>query len=195
MLIRGLGSTWRLRSNEPPPLGGTILAVLHGCLLLPLFSMRRYRPIAMISQHSDGEIIAQAVHRLGYGAVRGSSTRGGVEATRQLLRDDDRQRPWVVTPDGPKGPRGSAKPGLIRIASMSGRTICPVAAAARPAKRFSSWDRFILPMPFARVAVHYGAPLVVPPRIRGDAIETLRREFEERLVVAEKAAIDALASW
>ena len=60
--------------------------------------------------------------------------------------------PWVVTPDGPKGPRGSVKPGLIRLAAESGRSVQPLAAACSRAVTFSSWDRFTLPWPFARVS-------------------------------------------
>ena len=70
-----------------------------------------------------------------------------------------------------------------------------MAAAASPAKSFNSWDKFLLPAPFARVSVHYGEPMEVPRRIRKADVERLRIEFEERLATAEKAANEALANW
>lgn len=195
LVVRALSLTWRVRHNGLPPMQSSILAVLHGCTLLPMIQMRKHKLIALVSHHADGEIMAQAIHRLGYRTVRGSSTRGAPDATLQLLRNDDKEYAWVLAPDGPRGPRGSVKPGLIRLSSASGRCLVPVAAVASPAKQFNSWDKFLLPMPFARVAIHYGDPMVVQKKIQKVDVEPLRLEFEERLATAEKAANEALANW
>jgi len=194
-VVRAWSLTWRIRDNGLPPMQASILGILHGCTLLPMVRMRKHQVIALVSHHADGEIMAQALHRMGYETVRGSSTRGAPDATLQLLRNDDGRGAWVLAPDGPRGPRGSVKPGLIRLASASRRCLVPVAAVASPAKQFNSWDKFLLPMPFARVAVHYGEPMVVQKRVQKVDVEPLRLEFEERLATAEKAANEALANW
>src|SRR5688572_30938468 len=193
-LIRVLGCTWRTRVTGDFTVGPRIYALLHGELLLPAFRLRSSRAVVMISRHRDGERIAQAVRRLGYGTVRGSSTRGGGTAVRELVEAFG-DRPWVVTPDGPKGPRGSVKEGLIRLAAESGRPIQPLVGAARPAKVFGSWDRFMLPWPFARVVVHFGEPMYVPRDTPADGRAALARAFEERLAAAEKTAEAELAGW
>lgn len=198
-LIRVFGATWRLRfsgelSGSSPRLLPHIYALMHGQLLLPSFRMRKSGAVVMISRHADGEIIARAVERLGYATVRGSSTRGASGATAELIRRHG-DRPWIVTPDGPKGPRGSVKPGLVRLAAATGRAVYPVAGAARPAKRFASWDRFTLPLPLARVAVHVGEPVRPSPE-PGDAdCAALAALLQERLAAAEKSAVAAVASW
>lgn len=194
LLLRALGATWRVRISGEANVANDIFSLLHAHLLLPLLHYRRARIVAMISQHQDGEFIAQAVERIGYGTVRGSSTRGGSTAVRDLLEHHG-DRPWLVTPDGPKGPRGSVKPGLIRMAADARRCLRPMAGAARPAKVFASWDRFVLPWPFARIAVHFGPPLQVPPDPDPAQCEALAHELERRLAECEKSAQSALANW
>lgn len=194
LLIRALGATWRVRVTGNVDIGPNIYALLHGNLLLPAFRLRRSGAVIMISRHRDGELIAQAIERLGYPTVRGSSTRGAASAVREMRREHQ-ARPWVVTPDGPKGPRGSVKDGLIRLAQESGRPILPLVGAARPAKRFASWDRFTLPWPFARVVVHFGAPLAVPAAADEAGRTALARQLEQRLSEGEKEAETALANW
>lgn len=192
--VRALGCTWRVRVDGHHEIAPRIYALLHGNLLLPAFRLRRSRAAVMISRHADGELIASAVRRLGFVPVRGSSTRGAALAMHELLRDHG-DRPWVVTPDGPKGPRGSVKPGLIRFAAAAGRPIQPLVGAARPAKVFGSWDGFTLPWPLARVVVHFGEPMPVPAEPDDQAVGELVVELERRLATAEKAAADALARW
>lgn len=192
--IRALALTWRVRVTGQVDIGPNIYALLHGNLLLPAFQLRRCHAVVLISRHRDGELIAQAVRRLGYPTVRGSSTRGAASAVLEMRRDYGAQ-PWVVTPDGPKGPRGSVKEGLIRLAQESGRAIHPLVGAAAPAKRFASWDRFTLPWPFARVVVHFGAPLAVPAGLDDAGRQALARQLEQRLLDSEKEAETALLSW
>jgi lysophospholipid acyltransferase (LPLAT)-like uncharacterized protein len=84
-------------------------------------------------------------------------------------------------PDGPRGPAGVAKPGVIGLARASGAPLVPVGISAAPAKQFGSWDRALLPLPFARVACRYGKPIHVPKKSAGDAFEKLRSEFEATL--------------
>lgn len=192
--IRLLGATLRCRVVGERVRERPLFALPHGCLLLLAHHAKHQGMAVMISRHRDGEIISQAVERLGFLTVRGSSTRGGGTAAHELLAAHP-DRPWAVTPDGPKGPRGSVKPGLIKLASSAGRSIQPVVAVARPAKRFRSWDRFQLPWPFARVLIHLAEPLAVPGEIDDATAAALARELERRIAAAEKMAEDELASW
>lgn len=193
-LIRALGLTWRIRVIGTIRVDRPIFALLHGTLLLPAYLVRKQGIAVMISQHKDGEIISRAVERLGFSTVRGSSSRGASAAAHELLAGYA-TRPWAVTPDGPRGPRGTVKVGLIRLAAAAGRSIQPVVGAARPARLFRSWDRFCLPWPFARVVVHFAESLPVPAEADAATCARLARELEQRLADAEKIAQDALASW
>ena len=147
-----------------------------------------------IAQFFQAEHCPQAIERIGYPTVRGSSTRGAASAVREMVREHQ-DRPWVVTPDGPKGPRGAVKEGLIRLAQESGRPITTLVGAAKPATRFASWDRFTLPWPFARVVVHFGVPLPVPADLDDQGRQALARELERRLADNEKEAETALLNW
>jgi lysophospholipid acyltransferase (LPLAT)-like uncharacterized protein len=194
LLIRLLGCTWRFRVIGTIRTDRPIFALLHGTLLLPAYLTRKHGIAVMISRHRDGEIISRAVEQIGFQTVRGSSTRGACTAVHELLaRFPD--SPWAVTPDGPKGPRGSVKAGLIRLAAAGGRSIQPVVGAARRARVFRSWDRFVLPWPFAKVVVHFAESLRVPADPDDATCELLARELEKRLADAEKIAQDELASW
>jgi lysophospholipid acyltransferase (LPLAT)-like uncharacterized protein len=194
MFIRVLALTWRVRVAGQIDVGPNIYALLHGNLLLPAFQLRSCRGVVLISRHRDGELIAQAIKHLGYQTVRGSSTRGAASAVREMRREHETQ-PWVVTPDGPKGPRGSVKEGLIRLAQESGRAIHPLVGAAAPAKRFASWDRFTLPWPFARVVVYFGAPMPVPADLDDAGRAAMAHQLEQRLLDSEKEAETALRNW
>jgi lysophospholipid acyltransferase (LPLAT)-like uncharacterized protein len=85
--------------------------------------------------------------------------------------------PVGFLPDGPRGPAGIAKPGVIALARASGAPLVPVGFSASPAKRFGSWDRAILPLPFARVRCSYGEPMRVPKKVSREALEGLRSEL------------------
>ncbi|MBH0202651.1 MAG: lysophospholipid acyltransferase family protein [Nitrospira sp.] len=106
-----------------------ILAFWHAQQLMIPFGYRGTGAHVLISQHSDGEIIARMIARFGHGAVRGSSTRGGAAALRALIKLGRSGRDVAVTPDGPKGPRHIAKPGVIQLAKATGLPIVPLAFA------------------------------------------------------------------
>ena len=136
-----------------------------GIALMPLLVTRLGWPgsvTVLLSWHRDAEIAARAMRHLGIHAVRGSSTRGGVGGLRGLLAARERGEDLAVVPDGPRGPRHRAKPGVIQIARATGLPLIAVGAAARPARRLGSWDRLQLPLPFARVALVASTPVPVP---------------------------------
>lgn len=165
--LRVLGGTLRVSRQEAAvaPLWGArapmIYAVWHGrVLLLPyLYGHRGSQVLA--SRSRDGELVARWIRRFGLEPVRGSSTRGGAEALRLLVRALRAGREVVVVADGPKGPREVLKPGVIALARLSGAPIVPVSVGAAREWRLGSWDEFRIPKPFARCVVRFGEPIHV----------------------------------
>ncbi|MEZ5966549.1 MAG: lysophospholipid acyltransferase family protein [Planctomycetota bacterium] len=191
-LLRCLGSTWRVRRQGVVPGDwNAVGAFLHGDILMMAHVFRRFGAAVIISQHGDGELIARIMERMGNHAVRGSTTRGGVRALREMVRTWS-AHPWGITPDGPKGPRGSVQEGVILLAATSRRPIYPFGFAFSRGKRLRSWDRFAIPAPFARVVVHLGEPLTVPERVEPEARASLAQELARRLQAANAAAEDGL---
>jgi hypothetical protein len=187
-LIRVLGATWRVDASgladyDRRVAAGErcIFAFWHARLLALAYTHRHRGAVVLVSQHRDGELIARAVGHLGFRLARGSSTRGGDQAMRELLRAAEEGALIAVTPDGPRGPRERVKPGLVALASRSGRPIVPVAAASHPAWVLRSWDRFRVPKPFARVVVAYGEPIAIPPALSEEETERWRAVVEEAL--------------
>ena len=132
----------------------------------------------LVSPSVDGEFGAMMIARLGARAIRGSSTHTGARALRDYYRalTADGISP-IVTPDGPRGPRFKFKPGAILLAQMSGRPMVPMAYAASRAW-LVKWDKFVIPVPFARIAIAIGAPPYVPRVTDASAIERLQTEME-----------------
>jgi lysophospholipid acyltransferase (LPLAT)-like uncharacterized protein len=134
----------------------------------------------MVSRHGDGEIIARIIERFGFRTVRGSTTRGGAAALKALI-ESAAQSDVAVTPDGPRGPRYVLKPGVVLAAARTGRKLVYGTFSAKRAWRFSSWDRFLLPKPFARVIIQVAEPIAFPPALQGASLEEARRDLEARL--------------
>jgi len=168
-LVRLLGTSWRIgrvgvREYDARLARGErcIFAFWHA-RLLPLVYTHRGRGIAvLVSRSRDGELIAGVIERLGFVTARGSSSRAGGEGILDMLEWAGKGHLLALTPDGPRGPAGQVKPGLAYLASRTGLPVVPVATAAKRAWVLSSWDRFRVPGPFARVWVAYGEPLRVP---------------------------------
>ena len=163
-LIRLLALTWRMRAENDAPVraargsGQRVIFTLWHGELLPLLWYHRNQGIAVvISEHRDGEIIAQIAERLGYATVRGSSSRGASRALIGLMRALESGLDAAVTPDGPRGPPHVFAPGAAIASQRTGVPLLPVRASAARAWRLKSWDRFLVPKPFATVRVTYGA--------------------------------------
>lgn len=185
LLLRALAATWRVRfagpdpfADDTTPLGGT----WHRNLLVGA-GVFRDRPLHVtVSRSGDGELAVALMRRLGLPEPpRGSSRSGAVGLLRSVVRLARGGATVVFPCDGPVGPARVAKPGVLQVARLAGTPVRPVALAARPCLRFRSWDRMLLPLPFARVLIRYGEPFVVPPGARGAELEALRAEFERRL--------------
>lgn len=167
----------------------TILAFWHGHLFYFAWHYRDRAIPVMMSRSADGEIVARITDSLGFLPVRGSSSRGGSEAFRAVLRYIQEGRHTGITPDGPRGPRHRVQRGVIDLARASGAPILPGSFAASPKVVFKSWDRFVLPLPFSRVAVVFGETMRVGP---DDDLEAARLKLEERLESITLQAEEAL---
>ncbi len=140
----------------------------------------------MISGSRDGEYAARIARWLGYKNVRGSSTRGGLGAFKELVQRMKSGEIGGMLADGPQGPARVAKMGSILLARNAEVPLIPVAWGADRCWMFNSWDRYIVPKPFARIAVCYGEAIGIPPEARGEALEKYRRILEERLNVCAR---------
>jgi lysophospholipid acyltransferase (LPLAT)-like uncharacterized protein len=138
-----------------------IYAFWHGMMLPLLWQHRNKSTAIVISEHQDGEIIARIAHSLGYRSVRGSSSRGGNRALLGSARELEEGHDVAFTPDGPRGPVETFAPGALIVAQRTGAPIVLITVSAHSAWRMSSWDRFLIPKPFARVTILYEDPLRV----------------------------------
>ncbi len=168
-------ANWRSLEDAGQP---WIANIWHGTMLPPIWRHRDRRVIALVSEHRDGEYITRVLERLGYGTARGSSTRGGVRALRELLRAGRSGRVLAVTPDGPQGPREVMKTGPLVLAGRSGIPLIPIGVGVSRAWRLSSWDRFAIPRPFSRIHIHYGSPVHVPADLDEVGMEALRLDIQ-----------------
>ena len=141
-------------------------------------SYRRYRPAIMISQSKDGEIIAAVAERSGWRPVRGSSSKDGPRAMRMVIEGLNASRLAAHIVDGPRGPAGKVKAGVIRIAQATGAVIVPFYTSADHAWYFNSWDRFMLPKPFSKVTLRFGEMIRFEPYDDEADFETQRLRLE-----------------
>jgi len=193
--IRCLAWTWRIEVVRPERWSGLVAArrpyVLlswHEALLPVLWHHRELGIAALVSEARDGQYLAALARLLGYRLIQGSSTRGGARALRGAIRALEAGMSVGLTPDGPRGPRRVVKPGIVVAAGRGGAVIVPVHAEARPAWRAKSWDRFLVPPPFARVRLAYGEPFT----LEQDAGE---RQAGLARVTRELEAATRLAAW
>jgi lysophospholipid acyltransferase (LPLAT)-like uncharacterized protein len=165
LIIRCLGSTLRYEDvcepgsspgyESPPP---AVYAFWHRCLLAGAWRFRRYRLTILISRSFDGELIARTVERLGYIAIRGSSSRDGAPGLRNLQRAYLAGHYCAITADGPRGPAMIAKPGPSQLAQLVNTTVRTCYVHPHRAWQLRSWDRFLIPKPFSRVTIAWTSP-------------------------------------
>jgi lysophospholipid acyltransferase (LPLAT)-like uncharacterized protein len=162
-----------------------LYAFWHETILFPTVFVGRVK--ILISKHADGELIAQVCQRLGYGVVRGSSTRGGTQALLQLCRACEGNH-LLVTPDGPRGPRRQVQPGLVFLASRTGLPVVACGVGCSRVWRAKSWDRFAVPWPFSQAVVVVAPPVQVPADLDRVSLEYYRQVIEEGFLAATRAA-------
>ena len=140
-----------------------------------------FSPSVMISNSRDGEIIAQVALRLGFRPIRGSSSRGGKEALAAIVQDLTKNTCVAHAVDGPRGPKGMVKAGLIRMAQLSRAAIFQIHISVDRAWIMNSWDRFLIPKPFSRILIRWEDPIFVPEELDSDAFEGIRSDIENRM--------------
>ena len=178
----------------PPPEPGPryIYLLWHEYLIVPTFHFTRPTVSSLISSHADGQLLAAAMRALGMGVVYGSTTRGGVEAVRQIIRDVSGYRHLAITPDGPRGPRRVVQSGAIYLAAKTGMKIAPLGVGYHNAWRLKSWDTFAVPKPCSRAKVVSAEPIEIPKQIRSDSLEKYRvvvqAELDRLTGIAERWA-------
>lgn len=167
-VVRALTSTWTWKVRGAEHVDAItaagrhpILALWHGRILAatPYFANRGI--VAMASENFDGEWIARLLGKFGYGAARGSTSRGGPAALRQLVRDV-KDHGVAFTLDGPRGPAEVAQPGAVWLAKATGQPLLPFHSEAASSWTLNSWDRTQIPKPFTTVAMAIEPPIYVP---------------------------------
>jgi len=169
-----------------------ILAFWHDQLLLMVKGYRGPGSKILISASKDGELIARVMKYFGQQAVRGSSTRGGRAAFKELLGLAKEEVDLVITPDGPKGPRHELKDGVVQLARLSGRPVVPMAFTCSRGHRFASWDRFLLPYPFGRAVFAFGEPVFFDKSV---GAEVFREQLEKAMADNQDRAQKCLESY
>jgi lysophospholipid acyltransferase (LPLAT)-like uncharacterized protein len=170
---------WEAASNDRQQ---PIYTFWHNRVFLATYFWRRRRIVVMTSKSFDGEYIARFIQRFGYGASRGSSTRGATGAVIEMVRLMRAGCPTAFTIDGPKGPKYVAKMGAVLLAKKTGNPILPFTITADKfweAKK--SWDGFQVPRPFARARVHIAAPIFVRPDADDTELRAKRDELQRAL--------------
>ncbi len=195
-LIYALG--WTLRTSESGRMEwslrtaseSALWSLWHETLVLGTWLYRRRNIHVMISASRDGERIARITQHLGYTPVRGSTSKGSLAATRRLVASLRAGSLAAITPDGPRGPRRCAQPGVVAVARLAGRPIVAIGIGVARCWRLRSWDRFAIPKPFARVHFVYGDPICVPREGGSDAdyLAQIQCEMDRVTEIAEAFA-------
>ena len=192
--LKVLARTWRMRvygaesylalRRDARPFA---FAFWHGTLLPLVWRHRGEGASVLVSLHKDGEIIARVCEALGLRTVRGSTTRGGGRALLGLVRELEAGYEVAVTPDGPKGPRHKFAPGALMAAQRAQAPVVPIGVHCERAWHLKSWDRFMIPKPFARITVVYGDPAYVAGSTPREAADEVPR-FEALMSQVVEAA-------
>lgn len=176
--VRDKHHFWDIYNAE----GRVMVACWHECLGLAVCHFANFPGAHTLASYSfDGEMAARTVARFGLKSLRGSSTRGGPEALRQLKTAAVQGMSLGWTLDGPRGPRRCAKLGVAHVSAHTGMPIVPNAYALTRCWRMNSWDRFAIPKPGARILVAFGPPIAPPASTAREAIEATRLEVETAL--------------
>jgi len=158
-----------------------ILALWHDRIFLGTYFFRNRDFVVMTSQSFDGEYIARFIQRFGFGAVRGSSTRGAVGAMVEMARLMRLNCPAAFTIDGPKGPRYVAKMGALYLAKKTGNAILPFTITPKKYWRVNSWDKLQIPRPFTTALVELHSPIYVNEDADEQLLQTKRDELQQVL--------------
>ena len=158
-----------------------IYAFWHENILVPCQAFGQRDVLVLISQHADGEMIALVSKHMGWGTVRGSSTRGGAKALREMIHASENNH-FAVMPDGPRGPRRHVELGMIYLAAKTGLPIVLLGIGHDRPWRLKTWDRFVLPRPFSQAVCIALDPIHVPQNASKAQLEEIRQQVETALI-------------
>lgn len=178
--------TYGIGAEGEPKTHPAIYCFWHRCVFAAAYVFRNHDIRVLTSRSYDGEYIARIIERLGFRAVRGSSSRGALPGLRELQRELSRGEFVAFTIDGPRGPRYVAKPGPIHLGRITGAPIFPFYVAVEHAWILKTWDAFIIPKPFSRVHAYVHSPTRVASTAELDQpLARMQRELEEAQKRAE----------
>jgi hypothetical protein len=195
ILVRSLAATVRFRLDDQcdifseVPKEKMIFAIWHNRLVLALILYRRYiwqrdrsrRMAAMVSASKDGGMLTRVLELFGVEPVRGSSSRRGAQALREMAAWGERGLDLAITPDGPRGPRYVVQHGAIATAQLTGLTIIPVSYRTNWKFQLKTWDRFQIPLPFCLCEITTAPAIRVPREATEAEYEALRKKLEDDL--------------
>ena len=159
-----------------------IFCCWHNRLFLGPHLLPRNRVInALQSSHSDGMVTSLAFKYLGMNVILGSSKKGGMQAFRKMVKCIKLGESIAITPDGPKGPKEKVKEGIIKLAQITETSIIPLVWTTNKFKLINSWDKFVLPYPFAKGVYSFGKPIYVKKQMNENELETARQNLENEI--------------
>lgn len=197
-IVKTLGFTLRFehrnlenreKAKKSNPYGSYVLAVWHQNIVASILSQQGINHVAMVSASKDGDFAVKIAKFFGYIFVRGSSSRGGQAAQREMVKIiQERSIPGGITVDGPRGPNHEVKRGVVLTARDTQTPVLPLLVVPKNYWSFNSWDKFRLPKPFSKVTVVYLEPIHIPADLDKDdckpytdKIKQVLEEAEERL--------------
>jgi lysophospholipid acyltransferase (LPLAT)-like uncharacterized protein len=201
ILVRLLSCTLRVVEIGPPGSylddnpGTRVYCLWHRCLLASAYHFRKRRIAVLFSHSFDGELIAQALRRVGYTPVRGSSSRGGAAGLLGMQRMLGATDIAAFAADGPRGPVYVAKPGAVKLAQMVGGGVGIFYALPERPWQLRSWDRLLVPQPFSRVVIAWELPVPVAADASAVELEAARVAVEQALERARHAAEQQVSAW
>lgn len=190
-VARLVGATLRIEARflaEPVPGKGRVLAGWHGRTFAAASYFRGQGVYTIISQSKDGDMQDRIFRWFGFRTIRGSTGRGGVQALRESIAVLSEGGTMAFTPDGPRGPSHVVQAGIIAMARRSGAALVPVGVSADRRWLAPTWDRYMVPKPFARCLMLFGEPIYVPEDADEAAMEAARSRLESEMVRLEREA-------
>ncbi len=169
--------------------GNYILTLWHGRIFYLFYHLRRRADFhLLISPSVDGDLLARLALLMGYSVIRGSSFKKAISSTRSLIKILKRGERIIIIADGSRGPRLKAQSGCIQIAGITNSPVIPMTYGAKRKIELSTWDRFVLPLPFSCCTINYGNLISVPPHPNEKIIEEKQTELEESLNLLTKVS-------
>jgi lysophospholipid acyltransferase (LPLAT)-like uncharacterized protein len=198
--LRALGSTWKWKVSGAQHVEAItarglhpIHSFWHGRILPATIYFQRRDIVVITSENYDGEWIARIIQKFGYGAARGSTSRGGPKALLQLVREV-KSKGVAFTLDGPRGPAEVAQPGAVWLSKATGNPLMPFHAEAASSWTLKSWDRTQIPKPFTTVAMAIAEPIYVPRHADDRVLDECRQLLERALADCRARCLELLAA-